>query len=149
VIATNVIDAAGNDIARRLPPPMTADEEAYQKLMKQVGSANGALRKAIEGSDAKQASEHGAVLKKTFVDVEAFWRARRKNDAAQWAQEARKASENVTRSAASGRWDDVKSHAGALGKTCQTCHGAYRDRFDDGSFRIKKTEAFSQSAHQR
>jgi mono/diheme cytochrome c family protein len=138
VIATSVIDPAGNDLARRLPPPMTADEEAYQKLMKQVGSSNGALRKAIEGSDTKLAAEHGGVLRKTFVEVEAFWRGRRRDDARQWAQDARKASEDVERSAAAGRWDAVKGHAATLGKACQACHGVYRERFDDGSFRIKK-----------
>ena len=138
VIATSVIDTAGNDVAKRLPPPMTAEEEGYQKLMKQVGSSNGALRKAIEGSDAKLAAENVATLKTTFRDVESFWKARRRNDAAQWAQDARKLSENIERSVAAGRWDDVKTHAGTLGKACQTCHTAYRERFDDGSFRIKK-----------
>jgi cytochrome c556 len=138
VIATSVIDTAGNDVAKRLPPPMTAEEETYQKLMKQVGSSNGALRKAIEGSDAKLAAENSAVLKKTFADVETFWKGRRKNDAADWAEDARKLSENIERSVAAGRWDEVKAHAGTLGKACQACHGAYRERFDDGSFRIKK-----------
>lgn len=138
IIATSVIDNAGNDVAKRLPPPMTADEEAYQKLMKQVGSSNGALRKAIEGSDVKLAAENTAALKKVFIEVETFWRARRKSDAARWAQDARKLSENIERSVAAGRWDEVKSHAGTLGKACQSCHGAYRERFDDGSFRIKK-----------
>ena len=138
VIATSVIDATGTDVAKRLPPPLTADEEVYQKLMVQVGASNGALRKAIEASDAKTATEHTAALRKTFVDVEAFWRGRRKNDAAQWAQDARKLSENIERAAMAGQWEAVKRHAGTLGKTCQTCHGVYRERFDDGSFRIKK-----------
>ncbi len=138
VVATNVIDAAGNDLARRLPPPMTAEEEAYQKLMKQVGSSNAALRKAVEASDAKLAVEQSAVLRKTFVDVEAFWKGRRRGDAVEWAQDARKASENVERSAAATRWEAVKSHVATLGKTCQACHGVHRDRFDDGSYRIKK-----------
>ena len=138
IIATSVIDTAGNDVAKRLPPPMTAEEETYQKLMKEVGSSNGVLRKAIEGSDPKLGAEHSAVLKKTFAEVETFWKARRKNDAAQWAQDARKLSENIERSVAAGKWDDVKTHAGTLGKACQTCHGVYRERFDDGSFRIKK-----------
>jgi cytochrome c556 len=138
LIATSVIDAAGNDLARRLPPPMSPEEEAYQKLMKQVGSSHGALRKAVEGSDAKLAAEHGGLLRKTFVEVESFWRSRRRDDAIQWAQDARKAAENIERSVAAGRWDAVKSHAGTIGKACQTCHGVYRERFDDGSFRIKK-----------
>jgi cytochrome c556 len=138
IIATSVIDTAGNDVAKRLPPPMTADEEAYQKLMKQVGSSNGVLRKAIEGSDAKLVAEHSAVLKKTFADVEGFWRSRRKGDAADWAEDARKLSENIERSAAAGKWDEVKAHSTTLGQSCQACHTAYRERFDDGSFRIKK-----------
>lgn len=140
ILATSVIDAAGNDVAKRLPPPMTSDEEAFQKMMKQVGTSNGALRKAIEGSDAKLASEQTAALKKTFSEIEAFWRARRKNDAAQWSQDARKLSENIERAAAAGKWDQVKTHATTLGQACQACHGVYRERFDDGSFRIKKTE---------
>jgi cytochrome c556 len=138
IIATSVIDVAGNDVAKRLPPPMTADEEAFQKLMKQVGSSNGALRKAIEGSDAKVAAEHSATLKKTFAEVEAFWRARRKGDAVDLAQNARKQAEQIERAVAANKWDDVKSHAGTLGKSCQACHEAHRERFDDGSFRIKK-----------
>jgi hypothetical protein len=138
VIATSVIDATGTDVAKRLPPPLTADEELYQKLMVQVGASNGALRKAIEASDAKGAVEHTAALRKTFVDVEAFWRGRRRNDAAQWAQNARKLSENIERAVTTGQWESVKSHAGTLGKTCQACHEVYRERFDDGSFRIKK-----------
>jgi hypothetical protein len=140
VIATSVVDGSGNDLARRLPPPMTPEEESYQKLMKQVGSFNGALRKAIEASDGKLAAEHGAGLRKTFVDVETFWRGRRRDDATGWAQDARKASQNIERSVAAGRWDAVKNHVAALGKTCQSCHGVYRERFDDGSYRIKKPE---------
>jgi hypothetical protein len=138
IIATSVIDNAGNDVAKRLPPPMTSAEEAYQKLMKQVGSSNGALRKAIEGSDVKLATENTAALKKVFFEVEDFWKKRRKGDAAQWSEDARKLTESIERSATAGRWDEVKTHAGTLGKACQTCHGAYRERFDDGSFRIKK-----------
>lgn len=141
VIARSVVDAAGTDAAMRLPPPMTAEEEGYQKLMQQAGSSNGALRKAIEGSDAKLAAEQTAALRKTFAEVETFWRGRRRSDAAAWAQDARKLAEHIERAAAAGRWDDVKSHAGTLGKTCQTCHTAYRERFDDGSYRIKKDPA--------
>jgi hypothetical protein len=138
IIATNVIDAAGNDVARRLPPPMTPEEEAYQKLMKQVASSHAALRKAVDASDGKLAAEHSATLAKTFIDVESFWRRRRRNDASDWAQDARKASEEVARSVSAVRWDSVKSHAATLGKACPACHGVYRERFDDGSFRIKK-----------
>ncbi len=138
VIATSVINVAGVDVMRRLPPPMTADEEAYQKIMKQVGSANAALRKAIEGSDVKMARDNAAALKEAFDDTASFWNRKDKDDAKGWAQDARKLAESIDRSAAAGRWDEVKASATTLGQTCQSCHAAHRERFDDGSFRIKK-----------
>jgi cytochrome c556 len=106
--------------------------------MKQVSSSNSALRKAMEASDSKLAAEHGAGLRRTLADVETFWRGRRRDDAARWARDARKASENIERAAAAGRWDTVKTETAVLGKVCQACHGVYRERFDDGSFRIRK-----------
>lgn len=137
ILATAVINTAGVDLAMRLPPPMTAEEEAYSKLMKQVGPANAALRKAIEGMDAKLAQENTAVLKQAFTKVEAFWKAKRKADATEWAQEAQKHVESFERAAAGGKWDEAKASAGSLGQLCQSCHTAHRERFDEGSFRIK------------
>ncbi len=37
VIATSVINSAFVDVAKRLPPPLNAEEENYQKVMKKVG----------------------------------------------------------------------------------------------------------------
>jgi cytochrome c556 len=137
VLANSVVNAAGVDAARRLPPPLTAEEEAFMKTMKEIGSANGVLRKAIEGSDQKMAAESTATLKRTMMQTEVFFRGKRRQDAQAWASDARKLAESIERSAAAGRWDEVKSQAGNLGKSCQTCHTAYRERFDDGSYRIK------------
>jgi cytochrome c556 len=138
VIASSVISAAGLDVTRRLPPPMTADEEALSKIMKQVGPANGALRKAIEASDAKLATENAAILRQAFTQTESFWKDRKRHDATAWAADAKKLAESIHRSAAAGKWDEVKTSATTLGQACQTCHTTYRERYDDGSFRIKK-----------
>jgi cytochrome c556 len=138
VLASSVINTAGLDVTRRLPPPMTADEEAFSKIMKQVGPANAALRKAIEGSDVKLATENAIVLRQSFAQVESFWKARGRNDAATWAKDARSLSDTIHRSAVAGKWDEVKASATTLGQACQTCHTAYRERYDDGSFRFKR-----------
>jgi hypothetical protein len=138
VIATSVINVAGVDVMRRLPPPMTADEEAFQKIMKQVGSANAALRKGLEASDVKLASENAVVLRQSFTEAEAFWKKRSRSDAVSWAQDAKKLSDTIHRAAVAGKWDEVKASATTLGQACQSCHAAHRERFDDGSFRIKK-----------
>ena len=31
-----------------------------------------------------------------------------------------------------------KAHAATVQQSCGQCHGVYRERFDDGSFRVKK-----------
>jgi cytochrome c556 len=137
ILATAVVNAAGVDVAMRLPPPMTAEEEAYSKLMRQIGPANAGIRKAIEGTDTNLAKEHAAVLKQVFTQIEAFWKAKGKADAMGWAQEARKAVDAIDQAAVAGKWDEVKTSATAMGQTCNRCHTVYRERFDEGSFRIK------------
>jgi hypothetical protein len=137
VIATSVITAAGLDIAKRLPPPMTTEEQDFQKVMRQVGPANTALRGALDKSDVNSTKEQTAVLVKAFTQAEAFWKARGKADAVKWAADARAQADSVDKAVVAGKWDDAKTSAGTLGQQCQSCHGAYRERFDDGSFRIK------------
>jgi hypothetical protein len=137
ILATAVIDDEGVNLAMRLPPPMTPDEAAHAKTMKQVGPANAALRKALEAKDVTLAHENAAILRKAFAETAGFWRSRKRNDAVGWARDADKAVEAIDRLAAGGNWDDVKTSATALGRACQACHTAYRERFDDGSYRFK------------
>src|SRR5947208_6497504 len=137
VLATSVINSKMVDLAKRLPPPMAADEQAFDNIMKKVGPAFAAVRQA-DAANAETTKENTAVLKQAFADTEAFWKTRAKNDAVQWAQDARKHADAIDRAAAAGNWDEVKSMAGTLGQSCQTCHAAYRERFDDGSYRIKE-----------
>ncbi len=136
VLATSVINEKFVDLAKRLPPPLNAEEEAYQKTMKQVAPAFAALRTGIDGLNTEAATKNAAVLKQAFTDTEAFWKPR-KADATQWAHDARLKVESIQAAVAAGKWDEAKASAGTLGQACQTCHGAYRERFDDGSFRIK------------
>ncbi len=137
VLATSVINSAGIDLAKRLPTPMTPQEEAFDKIMKKVGPANAELRKGMEGSNVDLTKQNAGVLKNAFGEVASFWRSQNKPDAVQWAQDARKIADSIERAATDGKWDEVKASAGNLGKTCQSCHGIYRERFDDGTFRIK------------
>jgi hypothetical protein len=137
MIATSVITEKFVDLAKRLPPPMTADEETLSKIMKQLPPALAALRTAVDGTKADDASKSAAVLKQGFTDTEAFWKPK-KPDATQWARDARIKVEGIQASIAAGKWEDAKTSAGTLQQACGTCHNAYRERFDDGSYRIKK-----------
>jgi hypothetical protein len=137
VLASAVINAASVDLTKRLPPPMTADEEALQKVMKKVAPAFAALRTSIDGAKADVAAQNVAVLKQAFADTEAFWKSKGKADATGWAADARKQVDLIDHAIAAAKFDDAKAPNGVLGQQCANCHGAYRERFDDGSFRIK------------
>lgn len=105
--------------------------------MKKVGPAFMAIRKGIEGMDANIVKEQTAILRTSFADAERFFEAKGKHDAHQWANDARKTVDAIAAAAGDSKWDEVKASAGNLGKTCQTCHTAYREKAEDGTYRIK------------
>jgi len=139
LVATSVITTAGIDVAKRPPPPMTADELALQKIMKQVQPASTALRGAVDQMNVATSKEQAKILEQMFTQTEAFWKAKGKADASGWAGDARKDAETVDSAVAAGNWDEAKTAAATLNTRCATCHTAYRDRLDDGTFRIKAT----------
>jgi cytochrome c556 len=137
IFATNVITTSGVDLAMRLPPPMTAEEQALQKVMKAIAPASAALRADADKMDVNLTKEHAATLKQAFAQTELIWKTKGKADAVQLSADARKLAETIELDAAAAKWDEVKTSAGTLNTKCGACHGVYRERFDDGSFRIK------------
>jgi hypothetical protein len=138
ILATAVITSSLNDIAKFIPPPMTAEEEVLDKAMKAVGPANGALRKGIDASNAELVKSNTAILAKAFAETEAFWKKRGKEEAVKIAQTARAAVDGIEKAAAAGNWNDAKTHNTTLGQQCQSCHGSFRDRLEDGSFAVRR-----------
>ncbi len=139
VLATTVFQGS-RDLAMRLPPPMTPAEEAFDKVMKAVGPANGAFRKGMAGSNVELARENIVILRNSFAETEKFFRAQRMNEPVKWAQDARRITETIEKQVIAANWTAVKAEADNLGKACQTCHAEYRDRYDDGSFRLKRPD---------
>jgi hypothetical protein len=140
LIATAVINESFLDLTWRMPPPAMPDEEALDKLMKKVQPAFGALRGSIDASNADVTRQNAGILKQAFTETEAIWKSRGKTEPMQWAAEARKNAEAIETAASTGKWDAAKTAAGPLGQSCGQCHTAYRERFDDGSFRIKTSK---------
>jgi cytochrome c556 len=138
VIATTVLNAKMVNLAMRLPPPMTGDEEALQKVMKRVAPAFAALRGAVDKSDMEATKQNATALKQAFTEAESFWKGKGKADATKWAADARTQADAIDRDVATGKWDAIKTSATTLGQSCTSCHGEYRERFDDGSYRIKR-----------
>jgi cytochrome c556 len=137
VLATAVINSGGVDIAKKPIPPMTADDLALQKIMTKLPPAQAALRKALDGKDMNLVKEQATILKTAFTDTEAFWKAKGNTDAMNIATEGKKHADAILINLGLGNLEAAKTSITPLGGTCASCHGKYRDRMDDGTFRIR------------
>lgn len=137
VLATAVINTAGIDIAKKPIPAMSADELALQKIMTKLPPAQAALRKALDGKDLNLVKEQATILKTAFTDTEAFWKAKGNTDAMTIAGEGKKHADAILINLGLGNLEAAKTSITPLGGTCGSCHGKYRERMDDGTFRIK------------
>lgn len=116
------------------PSAQAKTDEDYDKLMKGVGAANGAMRKATE-PDAIAAEARK--LQALFKDVSAFWTARNNQEAADWAMSAMTHAAEIEKAAAAKDTAGIAAHQKELGGVCQTCHAKNREKTETG-FAIKK-----------
>lgn len=135
--ASAVITTAGTDLAKVVPPPMTADEAAFDKTMKAIGPAFNGLRQAITNAGGEAAAAQAATLVRGFEEAEAFWKKRGPAEAHKLASQARTDAVALQSAVKAGKWDDAKAAAASLQQACSSCHGTHRERLDDGSYRIR------------
>jgi len=138
VFATSVVDPGMVDLAKVLPTPMTPEEEAFDKVMKQVNPASAELRRASEASDKAAVTAQTALLGKLFGETKKFFETRAKADAVAWATEGVALMAAIEKSAAANQWPDVQASTAKVTPLCQQCHAAHRERQEDGTFRVKK-----------
>lgn len=137
ILATAVINSSLIDVAKRVLPPPTPEELALDKAMKQISPTFNDLRTGLETPKADDVKAQVATLKAAFTETEAFFKKRGTADATGWAQEALKFVASMEAGAAGAKWEEVRTAATGLAGLCQTCHGAHRERQDDGSFRVR------------
>lgn len=137
VIAKVVVNDKMTDLAMRMPPAYIEGEKALDDTMKKVGPAAAALRTAVDGSKADVAGQNLTVLKQAFAQTETFWKSKKVPEATKIAQDAKGHVDAVEKAVAANDWDAAKKSAASLNQTCGACHNTYRERFDDGSYRIK------------
>src|SRR6188508_247996 len=95
VLATAVINTGGIDIAKKPIPAMNADELALQKIMTKMPPAQAALRKALDGSSVDLTKEQATLLKDSFTQIEAFWKAKNNEEATKWAADGKKHADSI------------------------------------------------------
>lgn len=137
IIATAVITSGLLDLAKKPIPPMTTDDVLLDGYMKSINPAFTALRAGIDKPEAAQVKEQVAAIKKGFTDTEAFFKVKGMTDASGWAGDALKVATAMEQSAAAGKWEEIKTAAATLQQSCTACHGARRERMEDGTYRLK------------
>jgi cytochrome c556 len=109
-------------------------DEDFDKLMKAVGAANGAMRGAAKEQNVAGVAAEAAKMVALFKDAQAFWKARNNAEAAEWSGAAMTHADAIAKSTDMA---NSMGHMKELGGTCQTCHTKNRDK-DANGFIIKK-----------
>ncbi len=113
------------------------DEKAFQKHMKAVGKANKDFKGNFESKNAAAVEKDGAAVAESYKAMAGFFKARKNDDAVKWSDDSATAAAATATAAKAGDWDKVKSEWSAVGKNCKACHDKYREKLDDGSYKIK------------
>ena len=115
----------------------TWTDEDLDKLMKEIGGTQGAMRKAIDGQNAELVKTNADKLEELFEQVDDFWSARNVKDAADTADDAAEHADHIEDAADAKDFAKAAEHAKLLQGTCASCHAKYRDKGPDGQYRIK------------
>ena len=119
---------------------VSADEKPtpdFQNIMKSNAGANADLRKAIPAKDYTAVAGDAATLKANFAKIEAFWTARKVDDAIAFAKSGSKAAADLEAAAKDKNDAGIEAANKAVGATCAGCHAAHRVQLPDKTYEIK------------
>ena len=130
-----VLLAAAVGLAQSPKPQMT--DETYARTMKDIQSTFRSLQinnKAMNHTDGAREARRLAAW---FTDVQAYWEAKRVQDAVGFAKTAVQAARQIENASTTMDMTSLADAEKALAGTCQRCHSAHREPMPDGTFRIK------------
>jgi cytochrome c556 len=112
-------------------------EADYSAVMKEVGSTNGMLGKAITSGVAADAAKGAARLEVLFKDVQAYWTAKKVDDATTAATSAVAAAQAISKAVAANDMTAAGEARTKLGAACMGCHTAHREKTPEGGWKMK------------
>jgi cytochrome c556 len=107
-------------------------EAEYSAAMKEIGSTNGMLGKAIQSASAADAAKASARLETLFNDVHGYWVAKKVDDASTASANAVAAAQAISKAVAANDMTAAAEARTKLGATCMACHTAHREKTDAG-----------------
>ena len=95
------------------------------------------LRGHVNAKDYDAIAKDAATLKANFTKIEAFWTAKKVDDATNFAKAAGKAAADLETAAKAKNDAGIAAAQMALTPNCAGCHMAHRERLPDMTFEIK------------
>jgi cytochrome c556 len=111
--------------------------EEYSGAMKSNAATGQALKRDMSAKDYAAISKDAATYKANFAKIEAFWTAKKVEDATGLAKTAAKAAADLESAANAKNDEGIAAATTALNATCGACHMAHRERLPDMTFEIK------------
>jgi cytochrome c556 len=109
----------------------------FQAVMKSNGATNGALRMHIMAKDYDAIATDAATLKGNFAKIEAFWTAKKVDDAIGFAKAGGKGAAELETAAKAKSDTAIAAASMATAGSCGGCHMAHRERLPDMTYEIK------------
>ena len=108
----------------------------YQAAMKNLGTANGALRGNITAKDYPAIEANAATFKASFTVANQFWTAKKTEDAIKLTQDGLKGAADLDTAAKAKNDEGINAARGTIGATCRGCHMVHRDELPDKTYEI-------------
>ena len=108
----------------------------YQAAMKNLGTANGALRGNITAKDYPAIEANAATFKASFTVANQFWTAKKTEDAIKLTQDGLKGAADLEVAARAKNDEGITAARGTIGATCRGCHMVHRDELPDKTYEI-------------
>src|SRR5205085_3795759 len=102
----------------------------FQDLMKSNGATAGpmGLRGHVNAKDYDAIAKDAATLKANFTKIEAFWTAKKVDDAINFAKAGGKAAADLETAAKAKNDEGISAATAAITPTCGGCHMEHRAR---------------------
>ena len=109
----------------------------YQTAMKNLGAANQGMRGDVTNKDYAAIEKHAATYKASFTVANAFWKAKKADDAVKLTEDGLKGAADLDTAAKAKSDEGIAMAQRGIGATCRGCHMAHREQLPDMTYEIK------------
>jgi uncharacterized protein YcnI len=123
--------------ASTMPMAKTMSDADYSKAMKDINTAFMSLQRANASMNHSQGEKDAQALSDAFKNVQAYWEAKKVDDAVTFAKGAVAAAEATVKASGVMDMTTLTSSQQKLTASCAGCHMAHRTRNADNTYSMK------------